>query len=278
MKKFIMENFFPIKTSILLKVPKVINRIFDCINWYYCFNIIKNNKSLLKYLDLDNNFSPIIIEIIPFQDKDGIFINMLKREEKFIHIYFDDDECEYKTNYLDKNHNIKKIKIIIDYGIQELSYLFYKCNVIKSITFKQFKRYNIYYMNCMFARCYNLEEINFDEFNTDNVLEMKCMFYKCYNLRILDLYLFNLKKLLDYSGMFYKCENLYWIVIKEFYFNKSVDTSFMFAYCYSLDHVYLGLLDLSHTKNIDYMFYEFGDDEYRDRLIYNYTDLRKNTF
>ena len=49
----------------------------------------------------------------------------------------------------------------------------------------------------------------------------------------------------------------------------------MFAYCYSLRYPYLGLLDLSHTKSVDYMFYECGNDEFIDDLIYIFPDLFK---
>ena len=267
-------------TNILLKLrdSRVLNRIYDNVFWYKLFKIIKYNKKLNKYLDLDNNLSPIIIEVIPYEDREGIFINIFKEEEKFIHVYFDDDPNEYKTNYLDKNHHIKKIKIIIDPSMKECTYLFYKCLVIKSITFIQFKRHNIYYMNYMFARCYNLQNIEFNEFNTDVVLSMKLMFYKCYNLKILDLKKFNMKNVLDYSGMFYKCENLTDINVDYFYFENAVNTEFMFAYCYSLKHVYLGILDLHNIESKLYMFYDCGDEDFFDHLLRRNPNLPINTY
>ena len=49
----------------------------------------------------------------PVNNKFGKFINM-NENEKYYHIYFNDNEEEIKRNYLKKNEKVAKIKILID--------------------------------------------------------------------------------------------------------------------------------------------------------------------
>ena len=48
-------------------------------------------------------------------------VNLLilkKKNEKYYHIYFNDNKEEIKRNYLDENDNVSKFKIIIDYQVK----------------------------------------------------------------------------------------------------------------------------------------------------------------
>ena len=78
----------------------------------------------LKYYK--NEFYKIIIEIIPEENKYGKFINIDNENIKSsIHIYFNDNKEEIKRDYIGKNDNVTKIKIIIDNKIKSLSHLFF---------------------------------------------------------------------------------------------------------------------------------------------------------
>ena len=109
--------------------------------------IIKYNKRLQKRLNLNINdykeyfllYTPIEIELKIFKNEygSGKFINIPDKEKKYYHIYFDNSNVEIDSNYLKNNHNVKTIKIKIDYQIKSLKYLFKYCLCISSINFKK---------------------------------------------------------------------------------------------------------------------------------------------
>ena len=78
-------------------------------------NININNYK--EYLEV---YSSIEIEIKPINNIYGKFINIDKGNETYYHIYFNNDKEEIKRNYLNKNEEIKTIKIIIDYQVISL--------------------------------------------------------------------------------------------------------------------------------------------------------------
>ena len=106
-----------------------------------------------------------------------------KGDEKYYHIYFNDNEEEIKRNYINED-KVRKMKIIIDSEIKSFSYLFYYCECIESINFKKFFRNNITNMSYMFCGCSSLKELNLNNFNIINVTDMSCMFYGCYSVRM----------------------------------------------------------------------------------------------
>ena len=83
---------------------------------------------------------------------------------------------EIENTLLNKNDNISKITIIIDYQIKSFSSLFYYCWIIESIKFKKFYRNNVNDMSDMFYKCSSLKELNLNNFNTNNVTDMRSMF------------------------------------------------------------------------------------------------------
>ena len=158
------------------------NRLFEILTKNKFLEIIKYNKTLQKKLDLSIKdykeyseiFSPIEIELIPIKNDFGSFINLYVEKEKaaYFHIYFNNDKEEIKRYVLNKDDNISKIKLIIDYQILSFNELFSNSNCIESICFKKFYRKNINNMNGMFHMCILLKEINFSNFNTDSVTDM----------------------------------------------------------------------------------------------------------
>ena len=127
-------NLDNIKSNYFLKI------IFDNVQKYTALSIIKYNKKLQNRLNLNVKdykeyseiLTPIEIEIIQIKNMNGQFINILKKEdESFFHIYFDNKNGEEKRNYINKNDNISKIKILIDYQIKSLEYLFSHCKCIQ---------------------------------------------------------------------------------------------------------------------------------------------------
>ena len=140
-------------------------------------NNIKNrlNISIKDYIDCLS----IEIEIKPVNNKYGKFINIDKGDEKYYHIYLNDEKEEIKRNYINEDENIEKIKIIIGYQIKSFKGLFQDCEYIEYIYFKKFYRNNINNMGDMFSECSSLKELNLSNFNTNNVTNMRWMLSGC---------------------------------------------------------------------------------------------------
>ena len=162
---FIQKLFYYIEKRISLKIIKCNNNIQKRLN----INI--NN-----YKDFSERFSSIELEIIPIQNKYGSFINIKEEDEKYFHIYFNDNKEEIKKTVLNKEDKVSKINIIIDYQIESFSGLFYYCDCMESINFKKFYRNNITDMSDIFWECSSLKELNLSNFNTNNVTDMSSMF------------------------------------------------------------------------------------------------------
>ena len=149
------------------------------------------NKTLNDY---KNEFLNLKIEIIPKENSFGEFIHFKSKYK----IYFNDNKEEIKRDFITKEDNVKKIKIIIiDHKITSLSRLFYDCKCIKKINFIKFKRDDIKDMSYMFFLCSSLKELNLSNFNTNNVTNMSFMFDRCSLLKELKLSNFNTKKVTD---------------------------------------------------------------------------------
>ena len=202
-------------------------------------DIIHYNKQIQKELDLSIKdyilFSQIEIELkidpnLCSKDK-NIFIKEYPNLKNLFHFYFNDDKKETKKNYINKNENISKIKIIIDYNVTTLDELFKDCNIIQEINFIRFNRKNVTNMSYMFHCCENLSKIFFNGFKTPNVISMNNMFYKCISLKEIDLNLFETKNVTDMSYMFYDCKTIQKLNLTNFNTNKITNMSCMFGGC-----------------------------------------------
>ena len=131
----------------------ILKQIFDNLKKKNFYILIKYNKNIKDRIGISikdyKEYSEIEIEIIPKENTYGKFINM-KENEKYFHIYFNDNKEEIKRNYLYENDNVSKIKIIIDYQVKSFKKLFDYCKCIEYICFKKFYRNNITDMSSMF--------------------------------------------------------------------------------------------------------------------------------
>ena len=168
-----------------IKYKYVILKIFENLKEVKYLKIIKYNKKILRKLNIEKNYfkefsetkTPIEIQLIPFKEKFGKFINHPDENDmKYFHIFFNDINIEKKRNYLYENENVKNIKIKIDYSFQNISGLFQDCLCIESINFIKFFRANIKDMSHMFSGCFSLKEINLSNFNTNNATSLRNMF------------------------------------------------------------------------------------------------------
>ena len=172
-----------------IKADYFLEKVFNNLKKGKTLNIVKYNKNIKNRINININdykeysekYSSIEIEIKPVNNEYGKFINIEDENEKYYHIYFNNNKDEIKRNYIKEDEKIKIIKIIIDYQVNSFESLFRNCYCIESIYFKKFYRNNINNMNGLFQECSSLKELNLNNFNTNNVTYMKGMFYGCSN-------------------------------------------------------------------------------------------------
>ena len=203
-----------------IKSKYILVKIFTNLDKKRKLNIIKYNKKVQDRLDISvidfQEFSSIELKIKLAKDKYGTFINIKKEEQNYYHIYFNYNKEEIKKTSINKGETIEVIKILIDYQIQSLKELFFCCDSIESIYYKNIYRKNINDMSGMFSNCSSLKELNLDNFNTSNVKDMSFMFSGCSSLKTLNLNNFNTINVTDMSYMFYKCSKFNGLNLNNF--------------------------------------------------------------
>ena len=165
------NNIIQTELKCILKSIKsnfIIKQIFCYLSKKKYLEIIKYSKKIQISLNIKINdykeymekYSSIEIELKIIKNGYGKFINIDdKAKESFYHIYFNNEKEEKKRNYLNKEDNVSKIKIIIDNQITSFFELFKKCDCVELINFKKFYRNNITNMCNMFSYCKSLKYI-----------------------------------------------------------------------------------------------------------------------
>ena len=246
-----------------LKNELVLRKVFNILDKKKSLDIVKYNKNLRKRINININdykeysekYSSIEIEIKPVNKIFGNFINLRKKDKKYVHTYFDRNEEEIKRNFTYENEEIKIIEIIIDHQIETFEDLFYNCKSIESIYFKKFCRTNINNMRYMCYGCSSLKELNLKNFNTNNVVDMAGMFNGCSLLKELNINNFNTNNVIDMSFMFYECPLLKELNLYNFNTSNVIDMSYLFYGCSSLKELYLNNFNINNVANMDGMFY-----------------------
>ena len=122
----------------ILRNDYFLQKTFNNLQKKKSLEIVKYNNNNKQRLNLNINdykkycetYSSIEIEIIPKDNEYGVFINIDDKDKIYYHIYFNDNKEEEERNYLDKNDNVSKINIIIDYEIISFEGLYIIVNVL----------------------------------------------------------------------------------------------------------------------------------------------------
>ena len=71
--------------------------------------------SINDYKKCSEIYSSIEIEIKPLYNSSWRFINIKNKDQKYFHIYLNNNNKEMKRDYIKKNEKVKIVKIIMDY-------------------------------------------------------------------------------------------------------------------------------------------------------------------
>ena len=249
--KNIKNYFFIIK--LFDNVPR--NKRLDIIRYN------KNIKEMIKtsindYKEYSEKYSSIEIEIIPVKNMYGMFINYNKEDEKYYHIYFNNNTEEINRNYLNENEQVEKIKVIIDHQVESFHYLFHYCKCVESINFTKFCRNNINNMGGMFNECSSLKAVNLSNFKTNNVILMDYMFRGCSLLKELNFSSFNTENVINMGFMFWRCSSLKELNLSNFNTNNVNFMHGMFNRCLSLEKLNISNFNTAQVTDIGFMFNE----------------------
>ena len=263
-----------------IKSHYILKKLIQNINPRKYLKIFKYNKELLNRLDIPlkvyKDFLKIEIEITintnvdHFYNKKKLeFINYVDKKS-YYHIYFGNDQKNKKRNYITKNENVSKIRIVLDKGIKTLKQLFCDINV-DEINFIKFFRKDITNMNSMFKNC-GVNKLNLSNLNTENIIDMGSMFSCCFRLqelkymdnmfcnsqklKNLDLSNFDTSNVTDMSFMFASCIELKKLNIKNFNTSNVTNMRDMFSNCKSLKELDIKNFNTENVENFTSMFSE----------------------
>ena len=170
------------------------------IKSYYYFKLIYRRKS--KYVIKMRIFGE------KFDNKNNDKCKILYNNKIFeLKEYFED--IDKKNN----NNDLIVLKLIFIRNIINISYIFYKCDSLVSITDNAEKDENFYLsnvpiyitnMNCIFFGCTSLNAIpDISKWNTSKVTNMSYMFYECKSLKTIpDISEWNTSKVKNMRLMF----------------------------------------------------------------------------
>ena len=211
-------------------------------------------------IDLENykNYDKTIIDIIPHEKnfkytRRLIWNEFYETNKNYIHIYFNDNEKEIEKNYLDKNDNVSKIKIIIDNQIESFERIFKQSNGIKKMKIKKYNK-KIENMSYMFEVNVGIEEIDLSDFNTENITNMRGMFGGCISLKKINLKNINTKNVTNMRGMFSDCDSLEKIDLSNFDTKNVTNMNFMFFSCEKLKEINLSSFNTENVTDMSDMF------------------------
>ena len=234
-------------------------KLFDILQKTKVLEILRYNNHLKKRLNLSikdykDYYETIEIDITPTIGIYGKFINIKKGDESYYHIYFNDNNENIKSSNINKEDEVKKIKIIIYNKVKSFSQLFSNCKCIKAINFTKFYRGNINNMSFMFHECSSLEEINLTNFNSGKVKDMSGMFSNCSSLKEINLSNLKTNDVINMYGMFYGCAKLDELDLSNFDTSKVTDMTGMFYGCASLKKINFSSFDTSNVTSMKSMF------------------------
>ena len=116
-----------------------------------------------------------------------------KLSEEEIELYINNKKYRFDNKYINKESKELKVKFMFNQKLTNISFMFYKCEALKSIDLSLFNTNNVKNMSSMFFNCTSLISINLSSINTSNIKDMSKKFSGCSSLSSIDLSSFKTK-------------------------------------------------------------------------------------
>jgi len=206
-----LKNYEAIQNTINFKL-ELINK--DISNFLY--NDLKEKINyLIDIFERYYNNMDIVYEINKYSNNDKMNIfgeKFVENNKRKSFLLIKNNLSELKENYIIKNKNKKyiKIKLFIDKKITNMSYMFYNCRCLSSISdISNWNTNNVTDMNNMFYYCFHLSSLpDISKWNTNNVTNMNGIFSYCNLSYLPDISKWNTNKVTNMKNMFNNCRNL----------------------------------------------------------------------
>ena len=189
--------------------------------------------------------------------------NMFKGLTNIIYVEMQDilyhSSSEKDLSYMFYNcTNLSSITCTSSYMryIKSMKGMFYNCISLVSVSFSSFSGYSSYYyvdFSYMFYNCKSFNtSINFNNYRASDTSQM---FYNCISLGSFNYYPDNTYNPINMTKMFYNCTSITSILFSCSGYFRPNDMSFMFYNCNSLKSLTLNDLLTENTKYMAYMLY-----------------------
>ena len=175
------------------------------------------------------------------------------------------DDISYTQNFTGENNTVE---LIYYNNLNNLSYMFRRCENIVEIDFSEFNSSNVKDIQFMFSGCKRLKSLILSNFDTSKVIIMSDLFRDCSSLVSIDLSSFNTEKVRRMTSMFDGCINLISLNLSNFNITNVKRTGRMFKNCLKLTS-----LDLSNFKSENLQSNLDKPYSWISEMFYNCTSL-----
>ena len=291
-----LKNYETINNVINFNL-EILNK--DINNYFMNETLKKRMIYLVNIIDRNINQMEIIYEINKDKNELKIFDSKFIQNNKNCLMIIDNRINEVKENHIinDKRKNLKIL--LFNYKVNnDMSYMFYKCKQLSSISdiskwntntvinmsymfygckklsslpdISKWNTNNVINLCCILGGCEKLSSLpDISKWNTNNVTNMSSMFLGCEILSSLpDISKWNTSNVINMSSMFYGCEKLSSLPdISKWNTSNVIDISSMFSRCEKLSLLPdISKWNTGNVTNMNSMF--FGVSIYHHYLIF----------
>lgn len=156
----------------------------------------------------------------------------LRYNEEISKVVFDDSFAQVRpvrcTKWFYGMQNLTNItgfEYLCTDSVDDMSYMFYDCDLLTSLDMRNFNTGSVTTMKEMFNGCVSLTELDLSSFCTQKVDNMYGMFWNCKKLTTLNLTSFDTQNVADMEYMFSNCPALSHIYVSSSFVVEQVKSS-----------------------------------------------------
>lgn len=247
-----------LKRSRVSSINLVVDRDLDAAEWEYMIPTsyvgsqmymdieVNCEKPESGYIDLNSEGTFWAVVDNPYSISLQSCASRIKGHDTFVCTNeYGDKEKRGLFHDFDVLRTISGLEHLDMSDVTDMSYMFYRCQFLRSVDIGHFNTKNVVDMSNMFYWC-GIQSIDLSSLDLGNVVSMAGMFETCRSLRSVNLSGLVAPKLTNVRGMF-SGSGLKEINLKGFEASNITNMGSMFSHCESL--VYLDLNDLQ-TPNV----------------------------